>query len=213
MVAIEYKEEGTYMRGLGRWLQLNPEELERHKVATWRIAGSGRAVGYTLAVDGNAVLVGVVKARGSDANLIPLPLEKPREGVTLELVKSWTLTEAIEAFEQGEVTPRELNWLYRHSGGATGVSYTAHTEIEDIIDLDPAVEGVFIRSGNHSGYVHVDRLIPAKGKTVIIDPSELYKPARLQSSPLTQDGLPEYSFNDRMKIFAKAAGKFFADKS
>lgn len=187
------------MNALGRWLQLNPKTVKRHTVSTWRLAGRGDLLGHTLVVDGNAVVVGVVNEKSSGANLAPAPspAEQPRH--TLAEVTAWSLPEALELIERGEVTERELNGLYRAAGGSPKVTWLAYTDTEELVDPGEPVAGVYVACGAANGTVPLDKVLTGQPK-IMLQPADLYAPEKLAPHPARQDGMPELSTAERLRL-------------
>lgn len=187
------------MNALGRWLQLNPAEVKKHTVSTWRLAGRGDLLGHTLVVDGNAVVVGIVNAKNSGANLAPTPPpeEKPRH--TLAEVTAWSLPEALTRLERGEVTERELNGLYRAAGGNPKVTWTAYTDTEEAVEPGEPVAGVFVAGKSVSGTVPLDKVLTGQRK-ILVHAGDLYGPERLTAHPAREDGMPELSTTERLRL-------------
>ncbi|MGP6172643.1 hypothetical protein [Corynebacterium sp. A21] len=183
------------MNALGRWLQLNPAAVEQHKVSTWRLADRGDLLGYTLVVEGNAVLVGIVNAKNTGANFAPIPAEPPLW--SLEQVTAWSLPEALNRIDAGEVSERDLNALYRTSGGNPKVTWTALTDTEE---LDPGelVAGVYVSGRSVNGTVPLDKVLTGQRK-ISLRPEDLYQPEQLAPHPARVDGQPELSAEERLR--------------
>lgn len=192
----------TKAEALGRWLQLNDEVKKRLTASTWRLAGSGDVLGWTLAVDGNAVVVGQVNARNSGASYAPIPAEPPR--VSLNEVRSWALAEAMGRIEDEDVTVRDLNYLYRTSGGNPRITWTAYRNVDEMPGEDEGelVTGIYVVSANAFGLVPLEAVLSGK-KTIIVpraDVVPLQEPGkgRPGAGLLQQDGLPEMTTGERI---------------
>ncbi|WP_145943496.1 hypothetical protein [Corynebacterium glyciniphilum] len=191
----------TKADALGRWLQLNPEVKKRHLVSTWRLAGAGDVLGWTLAVDGNAIVVGQVNAKSSGANFAPIPAEHPR--LSLGEVASWTLSEAMRKIDEEQVTDRDLNGLYRSSGGNPRITWTAYVDEDEVSDSAEIVPGVFVASAHVRGLVPLETVLTGR-KSIILTSDDIAPVAgedagRLVRSPFTEDGSPSMSPTEKLR--------------
>lgn len=193
------------MNQLGTFLRLRPDLVQAHRVSTWRLRGSGDVLGFTYQLDGEAILVATINEKSSGANFSPLPESPPP--FTLAEVQSWTLAEALEKIDTGQVPGYALNAFLEPSGlsrRTTWREYTQGIDLDREADPESDLLGVYVATGNVRGLVPVDLLLTGARK-ILIDRSEIVATGtRLEPSKYRVDG-KEHSTRERLRMIFKDA--------